>query len=352
MPGSLLELESPAAREVLADLEASIRQELSASGSPVGRELREMIAYHLDTGGKRLRPFAVALTVAAYRAAKKESWDWAEESTRILPMATAIEFLHNATLIHDDLQDGDTVRRGQPTLWKKFSAPQAINCGDYLFFAALRLTRSEAYRSEERARLSELLSDSALLVIEGQGAEFALKECLERDQDLPGIEAYREMAEGKTAALFSLPLLSGAVIAGASLEEQEKLAGLGARLGFLFQLCDDWIDLWGQKGRSSPASDIAEGKLSYPVVRALGVWRENAPEKSKRLREILLKDRAETSAADIAWVLEAFASLGWKESLRNEIQAELKALEKDAAEGPFAQAIETLAKSFSQSLAI
>ena len=103
-------------------------QEKYFRGSP----MREMLEYHYRSGGKRLRPTLVLGAALAY--ARRKGGDTEQLTCSAIPYALAVELLHNATLIHDDIQDGDVSRRGHPTLWKKYSEAQAINCGDAWFF--------------------------------------------------------------------------------------------------------------------------------------------------------------------------------------------------------------------------
>lgn len=265
--------------------------------------LREMAVYHYQTGGKRLRPLTAIL------AAKTVNPEISDE--KILPWAVAVEMIHNATLIHDDLQDGDTMRRGQPTLWVRFSAAQAINCGDALFFLAGRILSS--YEPQLRLRLQQLQQDKTLAVIEGQSQEFALKAQLARPDFRADVSEYEQMVMGKTSALFALPILGGALIAGASPKELLTAELSSRALGLLFQVQDDYIDLWGEKGRGSPGADLAEGKLSYPVIRALAAWEgeELAADRARLLRTLHFP-RDATPKEDILWCIDRFASTGVK----------------------------------------
>src|SRR6185437_14673588 len=113
-------------------------------------------------------------------------------------LGCALEMIHNATLVHDDLQDGDTVRRGKPTVWKKYSAAQAINCGDAMFQFAFQMLCDAELPAQTVRKISSLASRGTLLVIEGQAQEFLMKE--ERS---PGVERYLGVVRGKTAALMA-----------------------------------------------------------------------------------------------------------------------------------------------------
>jgi geranylgeranyl pyrophosphate synthase len=241
-----------------------------------------MLWYHLDTGGKRLRPLLALLTTEALGS----------EPERALHFAAGIELLHNATLIHDDFQDGDTVRRNQPTLWKRYGWEQSINAGDALYFAGMTLISGAPLPADTVQSLVQAASKSLLQVTRGQVCEFRLK-----GVSTPTESDYLEVISGKTAALFSLPLEGAAICAGASSESIRQLAQVGQRLGLLFQVQDDLLDLLGDKGRGQRGADIAEGKPSLPVVYALNHAAE--PARSK-LAGILQLERESIGPSEIA----------------------------------------------------
>ena len=263
---------------------------------------REMIHYHYNTGGKRLRPL-VSIYVAK-QLNESLSMDF------IFPFAAAVEMIHNATLIHDDIQDGDEVRRSQPTLWKKYSIAQGINVGDLLFLAASRAIERGNYKTEMKNKLLEFLHTYSLQVVEGQVGEFELKGNLARNY--PTVAEYIHVAEGKTAALFQLAAIGGALIAGANEDELNSIDYATHALGIAFQIQDDLIDLWGNKGRGEVGCDIAEGKISFPL--ALTFEQLNLATKDKeQLRAIILKSREQTSANDVRQAIKIFELVGAKE---------------------------------------
>lgn len=237
-------------KKYLPILEAKLRERAS-----FGSFNYEMVCYHLQTGGKRLRgliPFLIA-----------ESF---EDSIEIepqaaLPFAAAIEMLHNATLVHDDLQDKDEYRRSLPTVWKKYSAAQAINCGNAMFQRAIELVfdleRNGIDTSVQACLISQMIQYTQQ-VIEGQAQEFVLKA-----EQTPGLTRYFEVVEGKTSGLFLLPILGSLEVLG--LQEQ-RCRGVAKKFGILFQILDDWQDLYGEKGRQSKGQDIIEGKISFFVA--------------------------------------------------------------------------------------
>jgi geranylgeranyl pyrophosphate synthase/phytoene/squalene synthetase len=254
--------------------------------SPAGSPLVEMTRYHLDTGGKRLRallPCLVAETLGA-------------DPHAAIPFGAACEMLHNATLVHDDLQDGDTHRRGRPTIWSKYGAPQAINLGDAMFHYTVLLIERLDLPADARAELLRASVRDTIRIIDGQEREFALK--LEAR---PDFEAYLQMVRGKTSALMALAMGGGAIVAGAPRELVQAARKVADHLGILFQIQDDVLDLFGEKGRDRVGEDVAEGKRSCMVVHALATLAE--PDRT-RLQHILELPKTETRESHIREVKE------------------------------------------------
>jgi geranylgeranyl diphosphate synthase type I len=226
-------------------------------------------------------------------------------------VAAAIELIHNFTLVHDDIQDGDLLRRGRPTVWSIWGQAQGINAGDGLFALALRaaLVQPAAAR---------VVLDATVEVIEGQ--------CLDLQQEgkLEGSRpAYLRLVEAKTGALLGASLEAGAVVAGALPEVCAKLRQAGRLLGIAFQLRDDWLGVWGDPeltGKSRDG-DLQRRKLGYPVVAAHSaaddgrrqlleqLYREEGAE--TRIRRLLeeLGGAAATEAGPMEWAARAVAAV-------------------------------------------
>ncbi|HEX8145198.1 MAG TPA: polyprenyl synthetase family protein [Pyrinomonadaceae bacterium] len=254
--------------------------------------LWQMVHYHLETGGKHLRAILPLLIAEALGA----------DPGRLVPFGAACEMLHNASLIHDDLQDGDEVRRGQPTVWKKYGMAQAINLGDAMIAHTILLMQRLDVEAELRERATNRVLLEMLKVIEGQVQELELKNRTDAN-----LEAYMRMVEGKTARLFSLPMSGAALLSGASEEVQQGLIEAASHIGVLFQVQDDILDIYGVKGRNIPGSDISEGKRSVLVVHCL---EQLGAEEALTLREVLDKPRGHTGAEDVALVMAMFERSG------------------------------------------
>lgn len=279
--------------EVRARYGAEIARRLEESVG--GTELIAVAArYHLATGGKRLRallPVWVCVNLGG-------------EGADALDLGVGLELLHNATLVHDDLQDGDTHRRGQPAVWSRWGAAQAINVGDALFFRGLgrviAAPRGLAFVSAALAAMND--------VIGGQALEFQLQLPPSDPEHLaPNLASWERMAAGKTASLFAACILAGALAAGHDDDARAAAGRFGRRVGLLFQVQDDLLDLVGDKGRGQRATDIAEGKISFPVAWAV---EHGDADVVARLLAIVRSPRAETSMAMVEEALDLLTRLG------------------------------------------
>ena len=273
----------------LSAVEARMRAFFGADQFAV---LGPMVAQHLATGGKRLRA-RLALEGAAALGCTDDA--------AAMAWAAACELMHNATLVHDDLQDGDTVRRGAPTLWVSHGAAQAINAGDLMLMAPFALLRQAPMAAALQAQLCGMLATGMLQVIEGQAQECAMTAAGRGD-----IASYRAMVRGKTAALFALPILGAAALSPSAGAAPEALAEAFVPLGELFQMQDDVLDLWGNKGRGVIGSDLYEGKISALVAYHL----DGCPEDGPWLSALLRKSREHTTVKDVAEAKERFERSG------------------------------------------
>lgn len=261
----------------------------------------KMVLEHLSTGGKRIRARLSLAAASALGLARQE----------VIPWAASVELLHNATLIHDDIQDGDTIRRGKPTTWVVHGEGQAINAGDLLlmlpFISLTNLSASDSVRFQLMRRLAE----QSASIVRGQVAEMALLE----NRDLSH-QAYLRSVQGKTSGLFSLPVEGAALLSGHSTENSRILGECFSTLGTLFQLQDDILDLYGNKGRDRRGMDICEGKVSALVVR----YSELVPDDRESLLAVLKKNRTDTTSEDIFDLTEKFKHSGALEEVLKDVR--------------------------------
>ena len=258
---------------VLATFEERLERWIShfAGDSPV----YEMVAYHFglaDEGrhGKRLRPQLCLLVAQAENASVEAAFD----------AAIAVELLHNFSLIHDDIEDGDQVRHGRTTVWSRYGVAHGINAGDALCsMAYLALLENTAQLPAERVVAAlRLLHEAQLEMCAGQALDMAFETA--RSVDLG---AYLRMIEGKTAALFRATAQMGAVAAGADESRAHAYGELAQLYGLAFQIQDDLLGIWGRSEETGKPSlaDLRKRKWTYPVVWGIA---SGAPEAARLYR--------------------------------------------------------------------
>ena len=220
---------------------------LSKAGSDV--EMIPEIANHLiSSGGKRLRPM---VTLAAARM-----FGYAGDGH--VKLATSVEFMHTATLLHDDVVDESDMRRGKKTARMIWGNQASVLVGDYLLGQAFRMMVEVG-----SLKALEILSSAASVIAEGEVMQLAAAKNLETTED-----EYLAVIKAKTAALFSAAAEVGPVIASASKSEQAALRSYGTNLGLAFQLIDDALDYGGNArdlGKNT-GDDFREGKITLPVI--------------------------------------------------------------------------------------
>jgi geranylgeranyl diphosphate synthase, type I len=243
-------LVEPSLREAVEALPPSVRR---IAGYHLGwwdADGRPATAYQ----GKGIRP-ALALLAAEAVGGK---------ALATVPGAVAVELVHNFSLIHDDVIDGDLSRRRRPTAWSVFGIGPAIVAGDALLALAFEVLVGEG--GPATAQLARMLSVAVLELTEGEHADLAFEH--RADVDLPECLT---MAEGKTGALFGCACALGAALGGGTETQVALLRGFGEQLGVAFQLVDDLLDIWGNPATTGkPArGDLHRRKKSLPLVAAL-----------------------------------------------------------------------------------
>lgn len=300
----------PAAPPVLERYRQALEEELRLllSESAVGElPLYSMLRYHLgwadaegrpvEAGtGKALRP---ALCLLACEAV---GGNW----RRALPAAAALELVHNFSLIHDDIQDGDRQRRHRPTVWALWGKSQAINAGDAMREVSDLAILREAELGVEAPRVLEaarLLDQATLEMIEGQYLDLSY----ESRPDVT-VSDYLAMIAKKTGALIRCAVELGALVGGAPSRQSAALACAGEELGLVFQIRDDVLGVWGRaESTGKPeANDIRRRKRALPAVHAL----EHARGREGERLRALYNDKRRVTAADVAEVLEVMGKAG------------------------------------------
>jgi len=230
---------------------AACEARLNAVVSGFAPEVSEPAAATLAAGGKRLRPLLVFC--CAPRAAT--------DPEALISAATAVELVHMATLVHDDLIDRATLRRGRPTVARALGAEAAVRVGDFLFARAFgELTRTRSPRAVQA------LAGAALDLSQGEMDQQRAAHDLTLTED-----AYLERCRRKTAALFAVACRLGAMIGGATPKVEARLGAFGEQVGMAFQIFDDILDLTGTPAKTGKprGTDLREGTVTLPVILAL-----------------------------------------------------------------------------------
>ena len=211
----------------------------------------ELARYLIESGGKRLRPMLTLASTSLFGPGNGNQ----------INFAAAVEFLHNATLLHDDVVDESDMRRGRPAARKVWGNQASVLVGDFLLGQAFLMM---VETSDLRALL--VLSRAATVIAEGEVFQLAKARDLKATR-----EDYAEVIRSKTATLFEAATRVGAMAGGADQAAQDALGEYGRELGWAFQLIDDVLDYGGASGRlgKNTGDDLREGKMTLPVILAL-----------------------------------------------------------------------------------
>jgi len=256
-----------------------IRDRMASEHAP---RIPEVTAHLVEAGGKRLRPM---LTLAAAHLC-------GYPGPYHVHLAATVEFIHTATLLHDDVVDESGQRRGRPTANLLWDNKSSVLVGDYLFARSFQLMTETG-----SLRVLNILSDAAATIAEGEVLQLTAAQNLATDEAI-----YLQVIRGKTAALFSAATEVGGVIAGAPDDQVKALFEYGDALGVAFQIVDDLLDYQGQSAATGKnvGDDFRERKLTLPVIKA--VARADAEERAFWSRTIE-KGRQEDGDLDHALAL-------------------------------------------------
>ena len=288
-----------------AHLENTLKEifsNLKFTAEPAG--LYDPLRYMMKIGGKRIRP---RLCLLAYSLFKD---DFTEE---ILSPAAALEVFHSFTLIHDDIMDKADVRRGVPTVYKKWDENTAILSGDVMSIESYKMIAKAP--AAVLPEVLKLFSNTAAEVCEGQQYDMDFENMTHVPMD-----EYLKMIGLKTAVLIACAAKMGALIGGASAEEAELLYKFGYDIGLAFQITDDWLDTYGDPKVFGKAigGDILNNKKTWLMIKA----QNNAsPAELEALAAAMEMPVAtdEEKAAKIAAVKDLYAQLGVEQQAKEEI---------------------------------
>ena len=230
----------------LARVDATIRARMASEHAP---RIPQVTAHLIEAGGKRLRPM---LTLAAARLC-------GYDGDHHVRLAATVEFIHTATLLHDDVVDESDRRRGRPTANLLWDNTSSVLVGDYLFARSFQLMVETG-----SLRVLDILAGAAATIAEGEVLQLTAARDLATTE-----ETYLRVARGKTAALFSAATEAGAVVADAPDAVVRALHDYGDALGVAFQIVDDLLDWEGDDIGKDVGDDFREGKMTLPVIRAV-----------------------------------------------------------------------------------
>ena len=274
---------------------ALIRDRMASEHAP---RIPEVTAHLVEAGGKRLRPL---LTLAAARMC-------GYDGPHHVHLAATVEFIHTATLLHDDVVDESRQRRGRPTANLLWDNKSSVLVGDYLFARSFQLMVETG-----SLRVLDILSNAAATIAEGEVLQLTAAANLATTEDI-----YLRVVRGKTAALFSAATEVGAVIAGRDEATIRALRTYGDALGIAFQIADDLLDYGGDTAATGKnlGDDFRERKLTLPVIRAVALATED--ERAFWSRTIEKGDQRE---GDLDEALALLARHGTMETTRAEARA-------------------------------
>ena len=272
-----------------------IRQRMASEHAP---RIPEVTAHLVEAGGKRLRPM---LTLAAARML-------GYPGDHHVRLAATVEFIHTATLLHDDVVDKSAQRRGRPTANLLWDNKSSVLVGDYLFSRSFQLMVETG-----SLRVLDILSNASATIAEGEVLQLSAAQDLRTDEAV-----YMKVIRGKTAALFSAATEVGGVIAGAPDDQVRALFTYGDALGIAFQIVDDLLDYGGTSAviGKNTGDDFRERKLTLPVIKA--VAKASAEERDFWRRVI---EKGDQRDGDLDHAMALMARHGTMEATRDEALA-------------------------------
>ena len=246
----------------MAQVDHVIAQRLD-SGVPL---VAEVARYIISAGGKRLRPVLLLLTCGALGYTGNQRYN----------LAAVVEFIHTATLLHDDVVDESTLRRGRPTANENFGNPASVLVGDFLYSRAFQMMLSA-----DSMRVMQILADATNVIAEGEVLQLMNMHDASLDE-----AGYLRVIRSKTAKLFEASARLGPILAGSPPEIETACAQYGQALGTAFQVIDDVLDYDGNSTEMGKnlGDDLREGKATLPLILAM---QRGTPEQSRTVREAI-----------------------------------------------------------------
>ena len=283
--------------------------------------INQIAKYIVSSGGKRLRPMLLTLCAHAceYRGQNH------------IPLAAIIEFIHTATLLHDDVVDESELRRGQQSAHAVWGNAASVLVGDFLYSRSFQMMVGL-----DSMRIMEILADTTNTIAEGE-----VQQLLNMGDPEVDRQRYMEVIENKTAKLFEAACKLAAVISGRSIEIEKALAIYGNRLGAAFQIADDVLDYTGEADTmgKNAGDDLAEGKPTLPLIIA----RERCNEKERELLDTTIRNGGADDLKPILAIIEASDSLSSAMAIAREYAVEARQAIGILPDSPWRKALEQLA---------
>ncbi|MCZ6613258.1 MAG: polyprenyl synthetase family protein [Thaumarchaeota archaeon] len=267
--------------------------------------LYEAASHLLTSGGKRLRPYIALKSFELLKGDSKSA----------LQVASSVEFIHNFTLLHDDIMDSESFRHKVQTVHRKFGVSYAIIAGDVLFAKAVQVVTDACLKghlpAEGAVRIADVIARSSVKVCEGQAEDMAMAE----SSEFPSERKYYDMIEKKTAALFEAASLMGCILAGGSSRDEKRLSSFGKNFGIAFQLVDDLLGVAGDESLTgkSVGGDLLQGKKTLPVALA---FRTTSDDDRTKLLRVFGKKKAR--AKDVNVAIEIIRKCGAQTAVRKQ----------------------------------
>ena len=308
----------------IASLYAPIAADMNAVDEVVRARLhsdvvlvRQVAEYIISAGGKRMRPALVLLSAGAC----------GYSGVRHHELAAVVEFIHTATLLHDDVVDESSLRRGRDTANAVFGNPASVLVGDFLYSRAFQIMVGVG-----SMRVMQVLADATNIIAEGEVLQ--LMNC--RNADIE-VDAYLQVIRYKTAKLFEAAGRLGAILGDATPEIEDALASYGTHIGTAFQLIDDVLDYSGQEAETGKhlGDDLAEGKPTLPLIHVI---QNGTKDQATLVREAI----EQASGERFADVLDAVRSSGALDAARRHGEAEAAVAKASLAVLPDSKFRETL----------
>lgn len=279
--------------------------------------------YIVEAGGKRLRPLLVLLTARCCGI----------QSEKHIPMAAVIEFIHTATLLHDDVVDMSTLRRGRPTVNEEWNNPSSVLVGDFIYSRAFQIL----VRIGDM-RIMQLIADTTNKIAEGE-----VLQLISKHNPTSSEKSYMQVIQDKTAILFKAAAQCGAILGGASTDTEQALTRFGMHLGTAFQLVDDVLDYAGDSSKlgKNIGDDLAEGKPTLPLIYAMA---NGTADQVRLIRQSLSEEVVPNALLEeVIAIVQSSGALEYTRQLASQhAQHSLDCLETIAA-STFRDALETMA---------